>query len=228
MRWMGFPAVALAATLAIACDNGASRDMRGNDPTAGTAGEARTDVNRGDRDFVNDVAIASMAEIELGKMAAQRGTSPEVKRFGEMMVADHTKASEKLSAVATQHNISVPTQLDDKHRDLRDKLSKLQGAEFDREYANAMVQGHEDVVDKLESRIDSAKLGEWKSRMSDRKPGAKGDETARVDAVLPEKSDNAATMAVNQWAAEAYPTVHGHMERARTLESSLKGPRTTQ
>jgi len=65
--------------------------------------------------------------------------------------------------VASQYSISVPTELDDKHRDLRDKLAKLQSADFDREYMDAMVDGHKDVLDKVGSRVDKANLAEWKT-----------------------------------------------------------------
>ena len=105
-----------------------------------------------------------MAEVELGKMAAERSTNAEVKKFGQMMVDDHTAAGDKLKAVASQHNIPVPTALDETHRDLRDKLAKLQGADFDREYMNAMVDGHEAVASEIESRIDRADLAKWKTR----------------------------------------------------------------
>ena len=60
----------------------------------------------------------------------------------------------------------------------------------------AMVSGHEDVANKLESRLDRQKL--------------------------PEKSDNVVTMALNGWAAEAYPVVQGHLESAKTSEKTLK------
>ena len=125
---------------------------------------------------MNELAIAGMAEVELGKMAAERSTNAEVKKFGQMMVDDHTAAGDKLKAVASQHNIPVPTALDDKHRDLRDKLAKLQGADFDREYMNAMVEGHEAVASKLESRIDKEDLAKWKTETSrsDDRPESRG------------------------------------------------------
>ena len=43
--------------------------------------------------FVNDLTIAGLAEVQLGKLAAERGSNPDVKTFGQMMVKDHTKAA---------------------------------------------------------------------------------------------------------------------------------------
>ena len=226
MRRMGFLSIALAAAVAVGCDAN-SRDVTTGDPAAvGTAGEA--DVRSVDKDFVNELVIAGMAEVELGKMAAERSTNAEVKKFGQMMVEDHTAAGDKLKAVASQHNIPVPTALDETHRDLRDKLAKLQGADFDREYMDAMVAGHQSVAGEIESRIDRADLAKWKTEMADRLAGKKVEERGQAVAVLPEKSDNPVTMSINQWAAEAYPTVQAHLTAAKTLDSAMEKRTTTR
>ena len=219
MKRIAILAVAAVATFGIGC-NTDRRDNRADAPAVGTAG--RTDVSRGDRDFVNDLTIASMAEIELGRMAAQKGTNAEVKRFGQMMVDDHTAASNKLKPISTQHSIPMPTDLDDSHRDLRDRLSKLSGAEFDREYMKAMVDGHEDVIDKLESRIDKERLTEYKTKNANPATGRKTTEEIKVDTVLPEKSDDRVTMSINQWAADSYPIVWNHLQKAKALDETLR------
>lgn len=227
MKRMGFLSIALAAVVAVGCDTRRDVTTTGDPAPVGTAGESdRNKVSNGDKDFVNDLVIAGMTEVELGKMASERSTNAEVKKFGQMMVDDHTAAGDKLKAVASQHNIPVPTALDDEHRDLRDKLAKLQGAEFDREYMNAMVDGHETVVDKLESRIDKTDLAKWKTKTSDQMTGKKAEVRGEAVAVLPERSDNAVTMSINEWAAGAYPTTQAHFDAAKTLDSALK-KRTT-
>jgi putative membrane protein len=228
MRRSGFLALALAASLTVACgdNNRAARnDAPANGSAVGTTGEDR--ITNGDKDFVHEIGIASMAEVELGKMAAERGMNANVKKFGQMMVDDHTKAGDALKSVASRHNIPMPTELDGKHRDLRDTLSKVQGADFDREYMKAMVDGHQEVVDKLESRIDKAKLAEWKAAAADRVRGTKVEERGKLPAVLPENGDNPATNGVNQWAADSYPVVYSHLESAKSIESGLNQRRNT-
>jgi putative membrane protein len=217
MKRIAILAVAAMTTFGIACNTDRRNTADGG--AVGTSGN--TDVSRGDRDFVNDVAIANMAEIELGKLAAGRAVNAEVKRFGQMMVDDHTAAAGKLKTIATTHHITLPTEIDDKHRDLRERLSKLQGAEFDREYMKAMVDGHEDVVDKLESRIDKERLAEYKAKYAT-PGGRKTDEEIKVDTVIPENSDDRVTMAVNQFAADAYPIVYVHMQKAKALDETIR------
>ena len=160
-------------------------------------------------------------------MASEKGASPDVKKFGKMMVDDHTAAGDRLKAIATQHNVEWPAGLDDKHRDLRDKLAKLSGAEFDREYMSAMVEGHEAVANKLESRIDKDTLSKWKTESTDRVAGQKAKVEGKAIAVMPERSDNPITMAINQWAADAYPTVQAHLSTAKELDKGLSKRRMT-
>jgi len=219
MKRIAILAVAAVTTFGIGCNT----DRRANtadNSAVGTAG--RTDVSRGDLDFVNDLTIANMAEIELGRMAAERAANAEVKRFGQMMVDDHTAAGNKLKPIATEHSIPMPTELDDKHRDLRERLSKLQGAEFDREYTKAMVDGHEDVVKKLESRIDKERLAEYKAKYENRETGRKTSEDIKVELVVPEKSDDRVTISINQWAADSYPGVYGHLQKAKALNDMVR------
>jgi putative membrane protein len=176
-----------------------------------------------DAGFVHDIAIANMAEIALGKMAAERSSNAQIKVFGRMMVTDHTAAGEKLAAVASRHNMTVPAQLDQKHIDLLGRLSTLQGPEFDRAYMDAMVDGHVDVHDKLQSRVDKSSVADFSAKMGDRIAGEPVPEASIT--VRPEKSDNPVTASVNQWAAETFPTVHKHLSDARQLDSTLNGKR---
>jgi len=226
MKRLGFLSIALASCLAVSCSN----DRTGNETntttasgSVGTAGDAdRSEVTQGDKDFAHDLVIANMAEVELGKLAKERSASADVKKFAQMMIDDHTMAGDKLKAAASEHNVPVPSQLDDKHIQLRDKLAKLKGAEFDREYAAAMVDGHQDVASKLESRIDKTKLSESKAQEADNVAGTKVETRTDVSTVLPEKSNNVVTMSLNQWAAEAYPVVQAHLASAKALDKSAK------
>ncbi len=65
------------------------------------------------------------------------------------MVDDHSKANDELKTLAQNKNITLPTDLDAKHKALRDRLSKLQGAQFDKAYMQAMVQDHKQDVSEF-------------------------------------------------------------------------------
>jgi putative membrane protein len=64
--------------------------------------------------------------------------------------------------------VGWPDQLDEKHKKTADELAAKQGAEFDREYAKAMVEGHQDFAAKLESRLDVQSVADWKTAAAGR------------------------------------------------------------
>ena len=87
--------------------------------------------------------MGGMAEVELGKLAAQKATRGDVKQFGQKMVDDHTKANDQLKQVASKENIPIPDALDSKHQSRIDKLSKLSGDDFDKAYVKDQVKDHQ-------------------------------------------------------------------------------------
>jgi putative membrane protein len=87
-----------------------------------------------DQTFVQKAVVGGLAEVQLGKMAAEHAASPEVKQFGQRMVEDHGKANWELMALVERKGISVPTTLHQKHQQEADRLATLQGKAFDRAY----------------------------------------------------------------------------------------------
>jgi len=101
-----------------------------------------------DMKFAKEAAIGGLMEVELGKVAVQKASNDKVKEFGQRMVDDHTKASDQLKSIAAKENITLPTELDAKHKAMVDKMSGMSGAAFDRAYMADMVKDHQhDVAD---------------------------------------------------------------------------------
>lgn len=95
-----------------------------------------------DNTFVNKAAMGGMAEVEMGQLAAQHASDAKVKEFGQRMVDDHSKANDELKKIASQKSETVPTTLDPKDQAAIDRLSRLNGAQFDRAYMDQMVKDH--------------------------------------------------------------------------------------
>ena len=160
----------------------------------------------------------------LGPVAAARpddGGTTLVKKFGQMVVEDHTAAGANLKAVASENGIEWPPELDSGHRHKRDELGKKQASDFDRDYIAYMVDAHEDVAGKLESRLDKKSLAEWKADF-DGIAGKKVRERGGAVAIVPENSDNPVTLRINEWAAAVYPVVYIHLESAKSIDRALK------
>ena len=231
MKFSGFMALACAAALSAACtgdvreENRSVTETEQAEPTGdrvGTTGDERiaagetggaTGVSGNARDFVERVTHSSMAEVQLGQMAGERAQNAEVKQFGQMMVRDHSKASDELKQILSPYNVTMPTELDDEHRDLIEKLRNLRGAEFDREYMAAMVDGHRDMQGLLEERAEERRNDPQSPGQAN--PAAADERRDSVDAAL------------NQWALKTKPAVDRHLETAEQIQEKLQGANRT-
>lgn len=200
-----------------------SSEQREGTAAVGTGG-AGANV-RGDGEFVHDVALKNMAQVELSRMAVNKATSADIRIFAQKIIDDHAAAGNQLKSVVSGHSIDWPAQLDDKHKKTAGELAGKQGADFDREYLAAMVEGHQDLAAKLESRLDVRLLADWKTAAAGRTQTKAmpdpGSEMTDVP-VLPATSGNEVATKINQWAADTYPIAQKHLDTARRLENAGK------
>src|SRR5262245_19721931 len=116
-----------------------------------------SNLSRGDQNFVKEAAAGGMMEVELGKIAADKATNDQVKAFGRQMQEDHGKAGEDLKTVAASKGVQIPTALEGKQKKTVDRLSKLSGPEFDRQYIRAMIEDHKEDLKVFQREADKAK-----------------------------------------------------------------------
>jgi putative membrane protein len=110
-----------------------------------------------DQKFADKAANIDKAEVKLAQLALEKTSNADVKKFAERMVQDHSRMDKKLTGIMTQQNLPMPERLDAKHQALYDRLSRLQGEEFDRAYAAAMVKGHTEAIQLFESEARNGK-----------------------------------------------------------------------
>ncbi len=222
--WLG---LAAAIVVMVSCSKSQSTNRaaeRPERPVAVGTGGAGADV-KNDDEFVHDVAMTNLAEIELSRTALEKASSTDVKSFAQQMIDDHGAAANALKGVISGHQSEWPAQLDDKHRHEVEDLAKKRGNDFDREYAKAMVEGHQNLAAKLESRLDVQSLSEWKTAAAARaqSKALPDPQTAMRDVkVRPLEGGSDTTIKINQWAAETYPIVQKHLDSARMLENATK------
>ena len=89
-----------------------------------------------DKSFMKEAAKGGMMEVEMGKMAEQKGKSADVKKFGSTMVTDHSKANNELMGIAKKKGVDLSKE--------KPTMKKLNDANFDKEYIDAMVKDHEE------------------------------------------------------------------------------------
>jgi len=122
-----------------------------------------SNLSSSDRQFLINAAEGGKSEVVLGKLAAEKGQSQEVKNFGQRMVTDHTKADTHLKEVAQKEGVTLPDKMDPDSQALEKKLDKLSGAEFDRTYMSAMVKDHSKDVHEFKQEASQAHNPEVKN-----------------------------------------------------------------
>ena len=141
--------------------NTSDRKAKNSNATGEQAGMAG--MSSRDHKFIMDAAMGGMMEVELGRWAAQKGTSAEVKQFGQRMVDDHSRANTELMQLASSKGMTLPTALDEKHQKDMTKVTRLSGAEFDRAYSKMMLKDHEHDVSDFEKQSTNGEDAELKA-----------------------------------------------------------------
>ena len=107
-------------------------------------------ADKGSQKFITEAIQGNLAEIAVGKLAQQKGQSDGVRSFGAQLVSDHTAANDKAMSVAQSMGVSPPNEPNKKQKAVYDRLSKLSGDNFDREFAKAMVDDHKNDIREFE------------------------------------------------------------------------------
>jgi putative membrane protein len=121
-----------------------------------------TEVDRGDRKFIENAAGGGMFEVEIGKLASAKGSSQDVKSMGSMLVDDHTKANSELAQIANARKIELPAAPPRGMRKDAEKLAKLSGDKFDQEFAKVAVNDHKKDIKEFEKHSKDTKDAELK------------------------------------------------------------------
>ena len=117
--------------------------------------------------FINNVAISDMFEIQSSKLAAEKADA-ESKAFAQQMIKDHSKTSGELKSIAQKIKATVPTGMDEEHKKKLQELTSLaQGDQFDAAYDKMQVSAHTEAVQlftQYGKRSDNQELKAWAAK----------------------------------------------------------------
>jgi putative membrane protein len=177
--WLSTTALAALALLASACSDGSMTDEGTATTTVGrsapgTASTQDTSATLGtqtamaqpapqsmgstaglpapesDAMFAQDAARGDATEIEMAQLTLQRASSPAVREFAQHMIDDHTQSSAKLAAIAATGKVTLAAAPGATGQDMLQKLSTLQGLEFDRAYMRVQVAAHQQMAQLMQ------------------------------------------------------------------------------
>jgi putative membrane protein len=146
------------AALALLFAGSVAFAQQSSSSTTGTQHTAKPAIHiMSDAEFARSAAEANLAEVKLGNLAQQQGTTQTIKDFGKRMVTDHSNAEDNLKTAAASSKIDLPTTLDAKDQAVYDRLAKLSGEAFDRAYALDMVRDHRGDVAEFRHEANDGK-----------------------------------------------------------------------
>lgn len=112
-------------------------------------------VGKQDQQFMMKAAQGGLMEVEAARLGQEKATSNEVKEYARKLEQDHSKANDKLKAIAAQKNVDLPTDPGE-HRAMLDKIKGLSGDEFDKAFMKMQVQHHKKDVSQFQKQADRA------------------------------------------------------------------------
>ena len=104
-------------------------------------------------------------EIQAGQLAQQKGTTRDVKDYGATLVRDHTKGDQDVKTLASKMTVDLEAMKNDaRHQQKQqvmqnkmDQLQKMSGKDFDRGFAQMMVNGHREAIEMVKTARADAK-----------------------------------------------------------------------
>ncbi len=152
----------IALFMFAACENTGGKDSK---DVAEDVNDEKMDTRAAEKDaeFAVNAAVTDMKEIRLGELAVSKATVAETKEMAQMMITDHTKTSGELKALAGRKGMTLPSTPSDEIQRAYDRLNEKTGADFDKEYADMMVNDHQEAIRKFEDCANNCNDAELKS-----------------------------------------------------------------
>jgi putative membrane protein len=143
------------------CNNGEKKEDAKKE--ADSTNKSLNVISPDDSKFMTEAASGGTMEVKAGQIALAKGTSKEVKDFGQQMVTDHSKANEELRELAKQKNVVLPDSVSNDDQKKLDKLNKESAKDFDKTYMDMMVDDHNKDVDAFQKVVDHPKDADVKA-----------------------------------------------------------------
>ncbi len=115
-----------------------------------------------DQKFIDAATSGGMFEVKSSELAQDHATNDAVKKFAKQMVNDHSKANKELTDLLSKKGVSAPKMREQDQANI-DKLSKLKGADFDRQYGTMQLAAHKEAVALFEEEAQHGKDADLKA-----------------------------------------------------------------
>ena len=117
---------------------------------AGAADTTASSISSKGSSFIKEASEGNLSEIATAQLAQQKSQSPEIKNLAQLIQSDHQQAQDKLQTIAQTHGITLDQKPTWSQRREQSKLEKLNGADFDQQYAKDMLEDHVTDIKKFD------------------------------------------------------------------------------
>jgi putative membrane protein len=105
------------------------------------------------RSFLTDAIKGDNSEATLGRLIAARGSTAQVRSFGNTLTRDHTNARAQAAALARSYGLRPPTSMMPEARSEQRRLERLRGRAFDMEVRRYMIDDHRKDIATFERQV---------------------------------------------------------------------------
>jgi len=113
--------------------------------------------------FAEAAAVGGVAEVNLSEIGLKRATDPELKKFSQQMIDEHTKMNHDLTSLCAQKRIALPRTIDVRAQFCAQSLAGAPRETFDRCYAKAQLTAHMDAVATFEAEAERGQDADMKA-----------------------------------------------------------------
>jgi len=110
----------------------------------------------GDREFLKEALGVNELELQLGRLAAERASTPESKAKAQKMVENHTKLGQQLSDLAQQAGVSGKAELSPDERETFARVESQPGSSFETVFQQTVDAGHVKELAMYEAEVSRA------------------------------------------------------------------------
>ena len=154
-----------------------------------------------DQDFLTNAANSNQFEIALGTQAVKQSENEDIKRYGQMLIDDHTKVLEELKEAEVAKKLEMPEAMEEREASMLKSLSDLSGAEFDRVFKEIAINTHEQAIalfEKAALTLNDTEFRTWASQkipsLKNHLERAKALEVETQSNTLPPQADSIETL----------------------------------
>lgn len=120
--------------------------------------DAPKDEKLTDEQFLIRAMECGHSEVERAELAQKRSDNAEVRKFAERLAREHDQCRKDLLKHAGDLKVGVVSGLSKEHKECMEKLGKLEGKAFDREYLKTVVEGHQKAIKLFEGEARDGKI----------------------------------------------------------------------